>query len=938
MNIHPIYSLIIAALFQQSLLAQYDALPLRSSLADEEYFQTSLGREGHRFAAALINQYTLYDFYDRQAAFYLKQPSIPELLPPYPGLQGGRQGHWGNTNERNFSAVKDRTVEAEYFRLIERREGQFIRTGDGTNKEKNAVCVFDATTSCMKKVILQAKLTTPVHTFSYQVDRFGFNMSATGKEYFLNSGNEWLDDTANPAVVSTIGYYVNSNNVIYRRNIAGIECLDMPMVEYNGEIPIYSRTFQWQADAPTMRFLMPEPAAGLIEKEAEISTAYKDGIFRIRLTGTVNSLIYEIQGAGEISVAQKNATTQASLPACKKGQTLRISCWLTKSENANQLTAKPIAALATLTRGGPTFFPKTTTVKGQLNADPAAHGSGYAMDDIPVPIHNAYGTPMTTSGLTFDDKGDSYISTLVGDIWKVSGLSGNLEQVVWKRFASGIPNPLGLKMVGDVLYVTAVGGIMKLHDFNHDGEADYYERFTKQNLQLGGQGQENQNLETDANSNFYLCGAAGIFRISADGAKVEKISDRARNSLGLGVRPDGLALSDSSEGNPGNGTCTIYESNHPENEKSVSKFKRILYLPRGIDNSPGSRIFLNNPAFGPLGQSIVGTSFGSGSIYAILRDPNQGTPQAAMIKLPMETSSGAARIALHPLTKEIFVVGFDGWGDLAVDEGCLHRIRYTGEKCLLPIAWRAYRNGISVSFNEPLDAAQIKSPQFFAQQWNYIDATHTYGSPEYSVRHPEMIGHDHLTILSTHLSEDKKELFLEIKDLLPAMCTQLSGHLKAINGAELKLNLFATLNQLNGNHPKGSPRANGPSFDLVSPLLESNGDTYTNLTNYFDKRAGRDLVKRPVAEEIVYKKEDLNYRWINDNLIQKQCIICHAPGTAHDFSNYQNIRKLVNLEAPSKSTILGMIHTNSMPPFPLPLVAPSMREAILEWIKAGAKE
>jgi hypothetical protein len=173
------YTVVIAALCQQSLLAQYDALPLRSSLADEEYFQTSLGREGHRFAGAPINQYTLYDFYDRQAAFYLKQPSIPELLPPYPGLQGGRQGHWGNTNERNFSAVKNRTVEAEYFRLIERREGQFIRTGDITNKEKNAVCLFDATTSCMKKVILQARLTTPDHTFSYQIDRFGFNMSAT---------------------------------------------------------------------------------------------------------------------------------------------------------------------------------------------------------------------------------------------------------------------------------------------------------------------------------------------------------------------------------------------------------------------------------------------------------------------------------------------------------------------------------------------------------------------------------------------------------------------------------------------------------------------------------------------------------------------------------------------------------------------------------------
>jgi glucose/arabinose dehydrogenase len=196
-------------------------------------------------------------------------------------------------------------------------------------------------------------------------------------------------------------------------------------------------------------------------------------------------------------------------------------------------------------------------VKGVVDADPTAAGSGYALDDIPVPVNNPYGVPMTTSGLAFDADGVAYISTLVGDIWKVTGLDRELAAVTWRRYASGISLPLGLEMVDGVLYVLGEGGITRLHDYNKDGEADYYERFTKMGVQLGGLGAANQNLERDAAGNFYACGKNGIVRISPDGKKLEVISAGARNPLGLGLRPDGLALSDSSEGSPSNGTCTI---------------------------------------------------------------------------------------------------------------------------------------------------------------------------------------------------------------------------------------------------------------------------------------------------------------------------------------------------------------------------------------------
>lgn len=50
----------------------------------------------------------------------------------------------------------------------------------------------------------------------------------------------------------------------------------------------------------------------------------------------------------------------------------------------------------------------------------------------------------------------------------------------------------------------------------------------------------------------------------------------------------------------------------------------------------------------------------------------------------------------------------------------------------------------------------------------------------------------------------------------------------------------------------------------------------------------------------------------------------------------EGMMRKVNLKDPSRSAIHGMLSTGSMPPYPLPEVAPAMREAITEWIKAGA--
>ncbi len=50
-----------------------------------------------------VNRERLYDFYAKEAEYFRRQPTVPSLLPQFPGLDGGVLGHWGNQSEDTWS-------------------------------------------------------------------------------------------------------------------------------------------------------------------------------------------------------------------------------------------------------------------------------------------------------------------------------------------------------------------------------------------------------------------------------------------------------------------------------------------------------------------------------------------------------------------------------------------------------------------------------------------------------------------------------------------------------------------------------------------------------------------------------------------------------------------------------------------------------------------
>ncbi|MCC6232869.1 MAG: hypothetical protein IT580_09515, partial [Verrucomicrobiales bacterium] len=83
--------------------------------------------------------------------------------------------------------------------------------------------------------------------------------------------------------------------------------------------------------------------------------------------------------------------------------------------------------------------------QGQLGSANEA----YAIDTIPVPYDNPWKALLFCSGVGFFTNGDAAVSTIHGDVWRVSGLDASLAKVEWQRIATGLFQPLGLTVVSN---------------------------------------------------------------------------------------------------------------------------------------------------------------------------------------------------------------------------------------------------------------------------------------------------------------------------------------------------------------------------------------------------------------------------------------------------------------------------------------------------------
>ncbi len=182
-------------------------------------------------------------------------------------------------------------------------------------------------------------------------------------------------------------------------------------------------------------------------------------------------------------------------------------------------------SLSQHTHGGQGLWGDAVTTQIMMGEDDGP----FAVDVLAHPEQNPWLAQVRLTGLDFYDDGDSMaLCAWDGDVWKVTGLSREDGTLTWRRIASGMFQPLGIKIIEGVIHVTCRDQLVILRDFNGDGETDFYECFNNDHQVTEHFHEFAMGLQTDEAGNFYYaksrppcahCRGAASWHAAADFAR-----------------------------------------------------------------------------------------------------------------------------------------------------------------------------------------------------------------------------------------------------------------------------------------------------------------------------------------------------------------------------------------------------------------------------------
>ncbi|MFM1769509.1 MAG: hypothetical protein RJA22_2038 [Verrucomicrobiota bacterium] len=593
------------------------------------------------------------------------------------------------------------------------------------------------------------------------------------------------------------GLHRHGRRVVLEYQSDGRRVLESPWLFRHGDTPVFTRSLELGPSSQPTRLLL----AHLPKAQARPDTGP-----RALLESPSGQIAVSVLG-GNATLSSDQGRVIATFPALDRPLRAQVLLW-----HGTNLAAGPAFAavepaappddLAALSQPGPARWLPELTTRGQRGLDTDL----LAVDTLTAPYDNPWKALLFMAGVDFTADGAAYVGTIHGDVWRVTGLDDSLQTLRWKRFATGLHQPLGLKVRDGKVFVLGRDQITRLHDRNNDGEADFYENFCNAIRTSKGSHDYVTCLEQDNAGNFYYIDPEGLHRVSPDGRQVQTIATGWRNPNGMGVSPDGRILTAApQQGNwtPSSQICEAkpggyYGFGGPRitPDRPLGYDAPLCWIPHRVDNSSGSQVWVPPGQWGPLGGQMLHLLWGRCGLMLVLRDVVNGIPQGAVVPLPGRFLSGPNRGTFRAADGHLYLAGSSGWQTSAAKDGALHRIRYTGRPVRLPIAWHAHRNGLTLSFAQPLDPTAAADPGSFGlKQWNYRYAA-AYGSKDWSVTDPKKEGRDEVEVRTARLLPDGKTVFLAIPDLQPVMQMEIKYSLATADGAPLRGELWLTLNAL----------------------------------------------------------------------------------------------------------------------------------------------
>ena len=607
------------------------------------------------------------------------------------------------------------------------------------------------------------------------------------------------------------GMFKYGPQVVLNYEIAGCNILEMPTAQASGDDVTIGRRIQVGPCDKTINLVVAEDdAEPQASKEATTAPT----------TQPLHEHLID-QSKSRAKLDSANGRTFLSIPPHKNTERMVVEIF--RGDSSAQLKW-PNEDLTKYCKGGPANWPQTVTTHGTLGT-----GDGpYVVDTITAPEDNPYKSWLRFSGFDFFSDGRAAICTWSGDVWVVSGIDGDLKNLVWKRYATGLFQTLGLRIVKDQVYVLGRDQITRLHDLNNDGEADWYENFNNDCAVAQSFHEFALDLQSDSKGNFYYAkggavnpGGRGFQRVTADNGTIIQISPdgKKKTTYATGLRaPNGMSCGPHDELTVSDNQGTwvpacrinfVYKGSFegvPDNAHMDPKPTQfgdpICWFPYpDVDNSSGGGVWDTTDKWGPFKDKLLTLSYGTCSLFELMYEKVDGMDQGGVVRFPLDFITGICRARVNPVDGQIYVAGLKGWQTSAAKDCGFQRVRYTGKTVNMPNELHVKENGIEIGFTTPIDPKSAGDPDSYdVEQWNYVWAE-DYGSPEVHVGDPKQKGRETVNVKQAIVSADKKHVLLVMTDIQPVMQMKIKMKIDAADGSPVECEIDNSINRVPNYKP-----------------------------------------------------------------------------------------------------------------------------------------
>ncbi len=455
------------------------------------------------------------------------------------------------------------------------------------------------------------------------------------------------------------------------------------------------------------------------------------------------------------------------------------------------------------------LWPQTVVVSGS-----PVEGEGLVVDTLPLPEPNPWRRKVRASAIAFLPDGRAALSTFDGDVWLLGGIDGSLASLRWSRFASGLNEPQSLHWIAGRLHLYTRNGVVRLHDLDRDGEADWYETLSNRFTQTAETREFAIDSKMDRQGRFLLAkpgqqsrhqgGDNGaILRISADGRSSERLATGFRQPF-LGYSPDAdLLLASDQQGHwvpatpihwvrPGR-----FYGHRPSSEVAPPQLpvtEPLCWIPHRVVQSASGLAWVASDRLGPLSRRFLCLDYYASKVMLVHLDPPRAPVQAGVSRIPLDIDLPLLKAEVRPQDGWLYLAGFRIWGSEAGPWSGLRRIRHLPGGTGFPVGLRVLGDGILLQFDRPLDAGTATDPaSYHLGRWNYR-RTGGYGSGHY--RLDGQPGSEGVALGGAALSEDRRTVWIHVPDQRPAMQLECIYRLEDREGRPLEGRVHATLHEL----------------------------------------------------------------------------------------------------------------------------------------------